>query len=269
MKFDWWIQFALSITYLILILAVVSWDKLSYYLIFIIPILFIIGALKSYKKIKNLPFYIKKSIFSWLITGILVVLSIIFTIGITRALIGYTCPDEPIHLSFPLKNGVYFISSGGSTRIINYHKTYPPECYAHDIFKLNIFGSRARGIYPRQLDKYEIYGDTLYSPCTGKVIKTVDCFPDRIPPEVGKLNEGNEIEIDYNGVKISLSHLMHGSLMVKQGDLVKEGQPIGRVGNSGRSSEPHLHIHAEKYRKGVPIKFDGRFLVRNSLVFKK
>ncbi|MGN7942219.1 M23 family metallopeptidase [Virgibacillus sp. 6R] len=57
------------------------------------------------------------------------------------------------------------------------------------------------------------------------------------------------------------------SILVEAGDAVKRGQPIGLVGNSGNTTEPHLHIHAEKDGKGVPIRFDGKFLVRNSLVW--
>ncbi len=40
---------------------------------------------------------------------------------------------------------------------------------------------------------------------------------------------------------------------------------IGKVGNSGNSSEPHLHIHAEKDGEGIPVLFDSRFLKRNYL----
>ena len=56
------------------------------------------------------------------------------------------------------------------------------------------------------------------------------------------------------------------SVVVAQGDKVTTGQILGKVGNSGNTSEPHLHIHAEKDGKGVPITFNDRFLVRNSLV---
>ncbi|WP_425492702.1 M23 family metallopeptidase [Lysinibacillus agricola] len=51
-----------------------------------------------------------------------------------------------------------------------------------------------------------------------------------------------------------------------KGEKVKEGQILGKVGNSGNTSDPHLHIHAEKDGKGVAITFNDRFLVRNSLV---
>jgi murein DD-endopeptidase MepM/ murein hydrolase activator NlpD len=52
---------------------------------------------------------------------------------------------------------------------------------------------------------------------------------------------------------------------------VKQGDPLGQVGNSGNSSQPHLHLHAERggepgeilVGEAVPITLGGRFLVRN------
>ncbi|MEK5272086.1 M23 family metallopeptidase [Aeribacillus sp. FSL K6-8394] len=54
--------------------------------------------------------------------------------------------------------------------------------------------------------------------------------------------------------------------LVNKGAKVQEGQQIGNVGNSGNTTEPHLHIHAERDGREVPIRFNGRFLVRNQLV---
>jgi murein DD-endopeptidase MepM/ murein hydrolase activator NlpD len=62
--------------------------------------------------------------------------------------------------------------------------------------------------------------------------------------------------------------MQQGSVAVAEGDVVREGQLLGTVGNSGNTSEPHLHIHAEKDGEGVPIRFGGRFLVRNNLMRK-
>ena len=74
-------------------------------------------------------------------------------------------------------------------------------------------------------------------------------------------------------VQVLLAHLQHGSLTVRVGDQVTTGQPLGRVGNSGNTSEPHLHIHAvpagtEDVLRGagVPILFEGRFLARNAIL---
>ena len=60
---------------------------------------------------------------------------------------------------------------------------------------------------------------------------------------------------------------------VTVGEIVTTGDPLGEVGNSGNTSEPHLHIHAERGGEpgvildgnSVPITIEGRFLVRNSV----
>ncbi|MFQ6113338.1 MAG: M23 family metallopeptidase [bacterium] len=83
--------------------------------------------------------------------------------------------------------------------------------------------------------------------------------------------------IQCNWVKVLLAYIMKNSIVVQTGDTLQTGQPLGRIGNSGNTSEPHLHIHAEKLEpnkpilegEGVPIVFDGRFLVRNSLIFSR
>lgn len=268
MKLDWWIQIIFSFTYLISSIILSVWLEINIFFLFVISAFFIIAGLKSYKKVIGLPIFLKKNIWSWLITLFLFMLIIRFSNNVISAFKGYSPYEPTIQLSFPLKNGIYYLSSGGSTEIINYHNSYAPERYAHDIFKFNKFGFRAKGIYPSKLDKYEIFGDTLFCPCSGLVITAVDSFEDKSPPKVGKLFEGNEVNIKSKDVVINMSHLKQGSLMVAEGDTVKIGQPIACVGNSGRSSEPHLHIQAQKNNVGIPMEFDGRFLVRNSLVFR-
>lgn len=58
-----------------------------------------------------------------------------------------------------------------------------------------------------------------------------------------------------------LCHFQNGSIKVKAGDRVTRGQPLGLCGNSGNSSEPHLHIHLQttpKFgaAKGLPLQFE-------------
>lgn len=61
---------------------------------------------------------------------------------------------------------------------------------------------------------------------------------------------GNVIEIDHgNGFKTKYAHL--NKMYVKQGDRVKQGQAIGEVGSTGRSTGPHLHY--EVMYEGVNV----------------
>lgn len=170
------------------------------------------------------------------------------------------------------------MAQGGSTKIINHHLISEPQQYGLDIVKLYPAGNRARGMYPRELQRYAIYGQEVYSPCDGLVTMVVDRLPDHNPPETDRINlAGNYVLLYKDGYKILLAHLQQGSVAVQAGDMVKEGQLLlGRIGNSGNISEPHLHIHVEKGGSrdehlvgvGVPAVFDNRFLVRNSLIIK-
>lgn len=89
---------------------------------------------------------------------------------------------------------------------------------------------------------------------------------------------GNHVAVrcadEGRDVDVLLAHMMEGSGSVTEDQKVDAGQRLGRVGNSGNTSESHLHIHAVRKgsgsaleEKGVPILFDGRFSVRNGLVF--
>jgi murein DD-endopeptidase MepM/ murein hydrolase activator NlpD len=57
-----------------------------------------------------------------------------------------------------------------------------------------------------------------------------------------------------------LGHLRRGSVRVRRGDRVRAGDLLGRVGNSGNSTEPHLHFHVQDRRRlsrgtGLPVRF--------------
>lgn len=222
------------------------------------------------EKTRTLPFRTTFSGTQKMTIGIYVVLILIFGIYNVFVFSSYTSQEEAIELSFPLKNGIYYVGHGGSHVQMNYHSSYPPQKYALDIVKLNRFGTRANGLYPQNLEKYAIYGDALYSPCDGEVVEVRDHLPDLTPPNTDHENpEGNYVALTCENVDavIFIAHMKTGSIMVNKGAKVQEGQQIGNAGNSGNTTGPHLHIHAERDGKGVPIRFDGRFLVRNQLVW--
>ncbi|MGS0683945.1 M23 family metallopeptidase [Nakamurella sp. GG22] len=69
------------------------------------------------------------------------------------------------------------------------------------------------------------------------------------------------VELDVPGAFIVLAHLRAGSIQVRPGDAVNTGDVIGRCGNSGNSTQPHLHIQvmdaADPFiARGVPIAFE-------------
>lgn len=202
--------------------------------------------------------------------GTHLLLALLFVPLCVLAFRGYAAPENPVPLVFPLRNGVYHVGQGGNHPLINYHNVSTTQRYALDVTRLNALGLRAAGLYPERLDRYAIFGDTLYSPCSGVVDTARTDLPDLTPPDRDREHPpGNHVVLNCDGVTVYLAHLMQGSVRVATGDSVAAGTPMGRVGNSGNTTEPHLHLHAERNGAGVPVTFGGRFLVRNSLVWSR
>lgn len=97
------------------------------------------------------------------------------------------------------------------------------------------------------LSDYYCYDKMVVAPADGTVELVVDRIHDNIVGEVNlKENWGNSVIIKHDDhLYTSLSHLKEGSVIVKEGDPVKEGEEIGRCGNSGRSPYPHLHFQVQ------------------------
>jgi len=183
-----------------------------------------------------------------------------------------------LELEFPLRGGTFYVAHGGASRLLNYHRiSSRSQRFAVDIVKLRRWGTRAAGIYPRHLGAYGIFGEVVYSPCSGLVTSTVNDLPDLKPGEMDRGNAAGNcvfICVDGSDVYVLLAHLSRGSVLVSPGDRVLAGQPLAKVGNSGNTSEPHLHIHAQRAVQretgsewvGLPMRFCGRWLVRNDLV---
>ena len=181
---------------------------------------------------------------------------------------------RPVDLHFPLR-GVYAVAHGGSNLLLNAHHLSREQRYALDIVKLNRLGLRAGGILPKALSRYAIYGDPVAAPCGGTVVSAVDGLADRVPSLSVRDTlhpAGNHVVLACafpdRTVHVVLAHLRRGSVRVSVGDMVPAGKILGRVGNSGNTTEPHLHLHAydPATHQGVPITFRGRFLVRNQRI---
>jgi murein DD-endopeptidase MepM/ murein hydrolase activator NlpD len=80
--------------------------------------------------------------------------------------------------------------------------------------------------------------------------------------------------IESEGIEILLAHLKRGSIKVNVGDTVNTNTLIGQVGNTGNTSEPHLHMHVERggamktilNGTSVPFTINKQFLVRGDII---
>ncbi|MEV5880003.1 M23 family metallopeptidase [Streptomyces sp. NPDC052101] len=164
-------------------------------------------------------------------------------------------------LRFPLTGPGWYITQGGG-RFLNHHRTVAAQRGAIDLVKTGPNGTntgRFRFLVPsRDLNSYHAYGQPVLAPCSGSVVTAVDGVADQPAGRVhyGPLY-GNHVVIDTGHEHVVLAHLRPGTVSVTAGDVVRVGQLLGEVGNSGRSTEPHLHIHAERDGTGLDLQFIG------------
>lgn len=275
-KIDSIIEVFTAWSFFIFVFLAGQWSFLPYSIRYILLLLFILATIKVLTRLNEIVLWEKKNLRGWINFSVHILISLIFIFVCVEIIRGFSTKEEGIELSYPLKDG--FISQGGNSTIINYHNAdSTAQQYALDITQLNIWGLRASGFFPNDLNKYEIFGDTVYSPCDCEVVHVKDGLEDIRPGSMDPINiAGNHIILEFKGNLILMTHLMKNSILVSPNDYVRQGQPIARVGNSGQSTEPHLHIHAIKGTDinkiftgdGIPIYFDGKFLIRNDR-FKK
>lgn len=264
------VAFGMVISYL---LITARWDLSSVYLRPPILVFFIAASIMGYRRIRapeTAPGKLQAAV-AWTISLGLIVLMSGF---LWFSLRGYRTPDGAVDLASPLR-GTHVVLNGGVSPFTNAHFRRRAQGYALDILGVNTFGARASLFgSSKDLESYVIYGEPIFSPCDGKISVAVDDLPDHIPPAGDTENlAGNHVLIECGGIKVLLAHMRQHSVRVTVGEIVAVGDPLGEVGNSGNTSEPHLHIHAERGGKpgvildgeAVPITIDGRFLVRNSV----
>lgn len=156
---------------------------------------------------------------------------------------------------FPFR-GEWYVFWGGQHEMANYHYAHPSQRYAIDVVKtrngMTFSGDPARN------DSYFAFGQPIVAGAKGIVVGAENAVPDNEP--VGVMNEaqpaGNYVILDHGNNEYSLyAHLKQGSVSVKIGEEVEAGEGIGLCGNSGNSSEAHLHFqvmdHPDLFREGT------------------
>jgi murein DD-endopeptidase MepM/ murein hydrolase activator NlpD len=149
-------------------------------------------------------------------------------------------------IGLPFK-GEWYINAGGDTKEQNpFHISALAQRRAFDIVIRDKNGRSYRTNGEKNEDYYA-FGQPLYAPCAGVVVEAIDGLKDNVPGEMNKMYiPGNTVVIKAaDSEYVFLCHFRQGSIKVKGGQKVVKGDLLGQCGNSGNSSEPHLHYHLQ------------------------
>jgi hypothetical protein len=156
----------------------------------------------------------------------------------------------------PLRGGPWLAANGPSNRsghrramITTGGTPAIAQRFAIDYVKLNDRNTTYEGDKLKN-ESYGAEGSDALAVADGRVVAVKDSIPENVPgvnsravPITLETVGGNHVIIDLGGHYAFYAHLKPGSIRVRVGDRVKRGQVLGLVGNSGNSTEPHLHFH--------------------------
>ena len=181
-------------------------------------------------------------------------------------------PRSPARLDPPLIGGGYLNANGCCDRsphtraVLNIDGApWLAQRYAIDWIRADAQGRIFVGDW-QQNESWVVFGDPVYSASPGRVVETLNTMPENTPPTpASNLTPstalGNHVIVDLGDGRFALyAHLQPGSVTVEEGDRVRAGQRLGRVGNTGSSTAPHLHFHVTDgpsavASNGVPYQF--------------
>ena len=212
----------------------------------------------------------------WVRTGVLLPA----VVGLLRA---GTVRDAPIEVAAPVR-GRWSALNSPANRVPSHGLQVYGQTYAIDLVYEPV--ERARpgfGMWPvaRRPDDFPGFGQPVYAAAPGTVVRASGWQRDHWSRNSwvglvwlfveGLLREltgpgrvlGNHVVLDLGGGVYALyAHLKRGSIAVTPGQRVAEGDLVGACGNSGNSSEPHLHFQLMDHRRatiaaGLPMQFRG------------
>ena len=174
---------------------------------------------------------------------------------------------QQVDLHFPLRGAWWTIQAGDWS---DQHKVEVfSQPYALDFVKLgadNAFFSDTG----MRLEEHYSWNQPVYAPAGGKVAYVCYDMPDMAPGQTPdqrmtrddiRRTLGNAVAVSHaNGEFSFFAHLQQASIQVNEGEMVRRGAILGRVGNSGFSPGPHLHFHLMEgpnvfLDQGLPAKF--------------
>lgn len=134
---------------------------------------------------------------------------------------------------------------GGVTQEDNYHVTSRAQKNAIDFVIRHPWSKKTYRTDGKTNRDYYAFGQPIYAPGDGEVVAVIDNVKDNMPGEMNREDlTGNTVIIkSEEGEYILLAHLKENSIRVKENEQIEAGTLLGLCGNSGNSSEPHLHMH--------------------------
>jgi murein DD-endopeptidase MepM/ murein hydrolase activator NlpD len=168
-----------------------------------------------------------------------------------------------VRLRLPF-DGLWWVAEAPRPVIGAHHAVASDQRHAYDLAIWRA-GGTFRGEGSDNAD-YWAWGQRVLAPADGTVVSVRDGVPDNRRPGVDtnvREPAGNHVILDLGGGEYALlAHFRNGSVAVRPGQRVRAGELLGRCGNSGNSSEPHLHLHLQDrpvFRPGgavgLPIRF--------------
>jgi murein DD-endopeptidase MepM/ murein hydrolase activator NlpD len=198
-----------------------------------------------------------------------------------------TGPVGPVLLRFPF-TGRWMARNSPADRVPSHGSDLLGTSHAIDLLAVDDHGRSAprgwRSFFATEPpERFLAFGRPILAPLSGTVVITHDAEPDHsarrsqitlIPYALGQARRarqgvntlaGNHVVIaaSASGPYVLLAHLRRDSVIAAAGDTVTPGQPIGVCGNSGNSTEPHVHVQvtdsvAWSTARGLPLAFIDR-----------
>ena len=192
--------------------------------------------------------------------------------------------DGSVDLAYPFR-GRWLVQNSPANRVPSHGTDAFATAYAIDFVPVDERGRSARitaaSLFrPDPAERFPGFGREILAPIGGRIVAASDTHTDHAAyrgfPSIGyALSQrqriqagwpalaGNHIFVESStGIIVALCHLQQGSITTQIGARMRTGDPIARCGNSGNSTEPHLHIQAIdtadiKQARAIPITFNN------------